>query len=746
MNRIASYLVAPALMATACAAQAQLLEDVDLKREGADAVVQVRFTVPVQYRRSLSSRANDLTQAYYDVVTRSLSPSVLLSSERRIAATPGLPQITVTDESVGRGDLSRKLIVRFSTPTPFRVRAGKGDRAIEIVLTGLGANVPVAAAKPLVPAPLPAPLPAPVPSAAPPVPPPAEAAAPGAALGAEPAPLSAAEVEARADTLLAAAKEGLARDDFAVALDKLNQLLELPPNARSREAQELVGRVRAKVGDFPQARAEYETFLKLYPSGADSERVREELLRLPRAVAATDAAPAPAAATSTITGSVSQFFYGGQSKVRTQEFEDSPIGGLPVLTSDETLSGTDQKQAVSNLDFNWRYRDAEHDMRFVFRDAWTADLMPEGRNKNRLSALYFEHRSIPLATNIRLGRQSATGGGVLGRFDGVQAGYGFRPKWRLNAVAGVPVDTLLDSKRRFYGGWLEAEALTPELSGSVYGIQQTIDGEIDRRALGLELRYFNGGVSASSVFDYDTILKGLNIASVQGTWIAEDSTTVNALYDRRTTPMLMLGNALFFQDPLAPKLATRLKDLLGSSTIEALRQNVKATTSYTTQALLGVTRPVSKNWQAGADVRLTNVGAIAPVPVILPEGAPSTGNLWSLGGQLIGTNLYSERDTHVFSVTYLTGPSYSGKLFIYNNSTQLDEAWQLEPSLKFYLQNDDNGTRTTRWSPGLRVSWRAGKQATLESEVSLERSKLHSPTRDEKSSRAFYYLGGRYDF
>ena len=117
-----------------------------------------------------------------------------------------------------------------------------------------------------------------------------------------------------------------------------------------------------------------------------------------------------------------------------------------------------------------------------------------------------------------------------------------------------------------------------------------------------------------------------------------------------------------------------------------------------------------------------------------------------LGGQLIGTNLYSERDTHVFSVTYLTGPSYSGKLFIYNNSTQLDEAWQLEPSLKFYLQNDNNGTRTTRWSPGLRVSWRLGKQATLESEISLERSKLHSSTRDEKSSRAFYYLGGRFDF
>jgi hypothetical protein len=400
------------------------------------------------------------------------------------------------------------------------------------------------------------------------------------------------------------------------------------------------------------------------------------------------------------------------------------------------------------VDFNWRYRDDDTDMRLVFRDSFTANLMANARrkNRNRLSALYFDYRALQLGGSVRLGRQSPTGGGVLGRFDGIQAGYYFMPKWKANVVAGVPTETLLDSKRHFYGASVDAEALTSHLSGSLYGIQQVIDGEVDRRAIGSELRYFSGGVSLSSLLDYDTSIKGLNIGSLQGTWQSEGNSTVNFLYDRRTTPMLMLGNALFFQNPAAATQATRLKDLLGVNTVEALRQQVKATTSYTTQGLIGATTPITSNWQTGANVSLTNVGAIEPVPIILPNGSPSTGNLWATGAQLIGTNLYSVRDTHVLGVNYLKGPLYHGELLTYNNSTQIAEFWLVEPSLKYYTQSDNLGVKTSRWSPGLRLTYRANQQISIETEVSGEFSTTTGPSRNETANRVFYSLGARYDF
>lgn len=56
------------------------------------------------------------------------------------------------------------------------------------------------------------------------------------------------------------------------------------------------------------------------------------------------------------------------------------------------------------------------------------------------------------------------------------------------------------------------------------------------------------------------------------------------------------------------------------------------------------------------------------------------------------------------------------------------------------------GVKSTRWSPGLRSTWRWMKQASVEAELNVESSKTTSPTRNESATRSFYYLGARYDF
>lgn len=708
------------LLGVAPMAHAQLIEDIDLRREGAHAVAQIRFVTPVQYRRSTAARAGDLVQSYYDVLPTRESLN-LASGQRSVKGGSGIPRITVNDESVGRADLSRKLIIRFSEPTKFRIRAGRGNRSIEVVLEGLGSAVEALRTIP------------------------GERPAPAATTPIAPTAGST-EIDAKAAALLESAQAAHEGTNYAEAIDKLNQLLALPNNASSRRAQELIGLSRLKSGDQVRARSEFEVFLKLYPSGPDTERVQQQLASLGKPLEAARTRPPVAASTST-NGSVSAFYYGGQSKVRTQEFLDSPLSGLPELQADNTLSAVDQKQVQTNVDLNWRYRDADKDMRFVFRDGFSADLRSSGVNKNRLSALYFDHKSFVNGTSFRIGRQSPTGGGVLYRFDGAQAGYAFAPKWKVNAVVGVPTEALLDARRSFYGASLDAEALTKEISGSVYMVQQVIDGEVDRRALGTEMRYFSGGLSASAQFDYDQIMKGLNIASVQATWQLPDTTVFNFLYDRRATPILSLGNILFFQDPNLTTPARRVSDLVATAgSTRVLRDQVKGITAYQTQGLAGVTTPISKNWQAGADIRFTNIGEIKPVAIILPQGQPSTGNLWGLGAQLIGSNLYSERDTHVFNLSHMTGPTYKGTLLSYNNLSALGDKWQLEPSLKYYTQNDTSGATSKRWTPGVRVSYKLQTQLTVESELSYEQSESNSTGRVESSNRVSYYFGARYDF
>lgn len=722
LRRQASTLGMAALLFIASTpAHAQVLDDVEARRDGRDAIVTVRFAAPVQLVRTVSARSGDLAQVYYDVIATGDALN-LVTSERRVPLAKGGFLVLLTDEAAGTAERSRKLVLRFDTSTSFTARPGQSNRSIELVLAHRADALA----------------------------PPSPAAAPAPA---EPATrtLTAAEEE-RSRAALAAARQLIEQGEHGQALERLDEVLALPPHAGRVDALELRATARWRQGDPEGARADYERYLALYPQGPGAARAREALLTLaPPAPSVVEAAiqaggkPGPAAATTTWAGSLAVMYYGGQSKVRTQEFQDSPLGGLPQLINDATLSGTDQRQVLSSVDVNWRRRDADSDLRFVLRDTKTNDLMRPEKSRNKLTALYVDYKLSTAGAQLRLGRQSPTGGGVMGRFDGAQVGYRLAPRWRVNAVAGVPTDTLLDTKRRFWGVSLDADEIAKGFGGSLYWIQQTLDGQSDRRGAGAELRLLAGPLTALGSLDYDPQLKGWNIVSMQSTWQGADNTLVNVLYDRRATPMLMLGNALFFQNPVAQVQARSLYELLMTQSLPVLRQQVRSTTAFSTQAMVSVTRPLTPHWQAGADVRLTNVGALPPVADILPNGQPGTGNVWSMGAQLIGTNLYSARDTHVVLLTLLRGPTYHGELLSYNNASAVGEGWLLEPSLRLYQQTEDSGLRTRRWAPGLRASKRFMTKWVAESELSMEFSNARSAMRNENSHRTFYYAGLRYD-
>ncbi len=897
-----------AQLAVCSVAFGQLLDDVDFRREGNDAVVRIHFGLPIQYQRSIAAKSGDLVQVFYNVLPTSERPTEVVG-ERRVVGGSGLPKMVVTDEAIATNDpFKRKVLIQFEVPTQFTVRSSRNKQEnLEIVLQGLGSQVRgkdlpqrraddgknfmvilqtsldageqlrgtipgpllekevfssrrvvdgktaydfnlgyfanqaeaekalrqlktrfpqaqvVAAGKtPMVDRAieasknyfivlqssadpsdqLRASIPAALqlndvftsrrvsegrtiydfnlgyfatlkeaedakvilvqrfPDAA--ILPVQKAVALGEAMVGQPSPTaplmqsqagapteatrlpsSVPEIESNALRLLADARSANERGDYAVAIAALDAVLNLPPNSSSRKAQEEIGVSRLKSGDRLRARGEFETFLNLYPKGADSDLIRQYLQNLPQEVQLAKERKS-AEPVSTVSGSISTFYYGGESKTRSQDFADSPLGGTPVLVSENDLSAQDQSQLQTNIDLNWRYRDVDKDQRFVLRESYSSNFMPGRPDRERLTALYFEQRNAG-GTSFKVGRQSPSGSGILYRFDGIQAGYRFAPKWKVNAVYGVPTDTLLDARRSFFGFALDADALTQHMGGSVYVNQQMIDDEIDRSAVGTELRYFNNGLIMSGQLDYDQLLKGLNVASLQGSLQFADNSVINVLLDRRAVPVRSLGNVLFFQDPTLAVPARSIRELLQTTPIDMLRDRVNGVTPFQSQASLGYNRPINNNWQIGGNLNYTNVDEIQPVADILPNGQPSTGDLWGAGFQLVGSNLYSARDTHVFSLNYMGGPTYTGVMLAYNNMTGFED-WQLEPSMRFYTQSSSDGTKTDRLTPGMRFSYRAIKRVSIDSEISYEIADTVGPTRKESSTRMFYYVGGRFDF
>ena len=595
--------------------------------------------------------------------------------------------------------------------------------------------VAAAPASPVRPAPT-VPSPTEPATPAPSTPPPPVAAAPTDQLPPARAPD---EVERQAVELFKSAQAALEAKAPGDAIDRLNQLLTLPPNSQSEAAQELIGVAREQNGEMSKARAEYELYLKLFPAGAGAARVRQRLAKLetatPTSTATAATTPRPdRPAIKTLTGSVSQYYFGGQTQIEN-------VFNTPTSQERSSFSAVDQSSLLSTVDLNGRYRSGDSEQRVVFRDSYSLSFLSERESYNRLNAAFYDYRTLTSGFSTRLGRQTGLSGGLPSRFDGAVVGYGSQ-QVRLNLAGGEPVEfNTIDSKRRFGDLNLEVGGVAAQWNGNVFGIYQEVDGILDRQAVGGELRFVDGVRSLYGLVDYDTSYGVLNAALVQGSWTTSGGTSLNLFWDRRRAPTLTTTNAIIGQP------TTSVSTLLQTSTEDQVRQAALDVTAVAMQASIGITTPVSERWQVGGDVRLINVGALPEVEfngVTIPAQA-ATGNMLSYSLQAIGTRLYSPRDSNVWNLGLVNARTFDSWLLTYNNVTNVGEKWSFEPSIRFYLQSDVSDVRLFRVSPGLRLTWRPTLWSALEFDGLFEHTKTTSTDVTDTARRYFYSLGYRLD-
>ncbi len=569
---------------------------------------------------------------------------------------------------------------------------------------------------------------------------PAQPTPPVAAAPAEqpapPRPQALPEVEQRATELMKKARQALTAKKYDEAIDALNQLLLLPPNDKSQEAQELIGVAWERAGNLDRARTEYSLYLKLFPQGEGADRVAQRLAALaPEAPAAAPGASATAAARPAparrITGSIGQYYYGGIARSQS-------LVNLAAGIDQSTLSRTTQSAIVTSADLAGRYDSENAETRVVLRGTGSTNLKASSHNSSLLSAAYADYRRTDNGFAIRAGRQSAVSGGLLGLFDGVSMAYPVRPGLVLDVMGGQPANQLVSTpSERLYAAMLEATTLFERWSGDIYLIDQTSQGITNRRALGTEVRYSGAVLSGYSLLDYDTNFRKLNAASLQASLLAPGQTAITLLVDQRKAPSLELTNALISTG------ATSLKTLLQMQTLAQVRDAALATTADARQALFSVSRPIAERWQFSGDVRYSEVGALPAVGNF--TATPATGAQFTYSLQFTGSNLYSPRDINGFNLSYITSPFFHGGQIAYNNLTGLrGNQITLEPSIRYYLQHDDQGTRLVRWTPSVRLSYRLTERASLLGESIFERSTTDGPLNHDRTNSVFFYLGYRY--
>lgn len=562
----------------------------------------------------------------------------------------------------------------------------------------------------------------------------------------------------QASTLMIQGGNALLTGQTFIAIDAFNSLLKLQPNKYSEDAQFWIGIAKERGAQLPKAILEYNTYLKLYPNGKAAKWVKDRLAVLkasqPSLFANSfglNAVVLPVQNTEfqySEFGSMSVEGYLGASQTST-------LATVGTTVSPTTVAATDQKSVMTNVNMTARANNNEYDNRLVFQDFYSANYLPGQPNTSRVGAAFYEIKDRVENYSVRIGRQSGMGGGVMGLFDGVAAGYGLGPDYKVNVVAGQLSDISFDEQPKFKGASLDFGIKSP-LGGSAYFIDQTVYGITDRRAVGGNLRYFEPSFNIMSMLDYDLLFMAPNFMTIQGTINGGGKDNdYNFLLDHRKSPILDLRNAVTgstvtFNSLLQNGMTT--SDLVGWA-------NQRTTTTSTAGA--GMINHLSDKWITGTDISYTITDALAASGLTDPASGvcidvmvgcvpttPSTGPTWSFSQRLTGTGVFLPRDVSNLGVNYTKSMTSTAESFQLSNHADMSEKWTLDTILSLAHQTDNVGGKSDNFSPTGRVSYKMKNNLTLDSQLGLTWSTTSNSTllTSSRTFQDFVSAGFRFDF
>jgi hypothetical protein len=496
--------------------------------------------------------------------------------------------------------------------------------------------------------------------------------------------------------------------------------------------------------------------LKLYPSGKYTQWVKDRLALYKASqpwlfASLSRQMSGPAQVNTEMQyseyGSLTMEAYLGASQTTSM----APVGTAIVPT---TVSATDQKSVISNVNLTARANNNEYDNRLVFQDFYSANYLPGQANTNRLGSAFYEVKDRIDNYSFKVGRQSGVGGGVMGRFDGISAGYGISPDYKVNIVAGQLSDVTSDEQPKFTGASLDFGMRNP-VGGSFYYIDQTVYGITDRKAVGGNLRYFEPAFNVMSMFDYDLQFREINIMTVQGTINGGGKgNDYNFLVDRRKSPILDLRNAI---SGSTVSLTSMIQN--GAAVSDLLFwANQRITT--TTMAAAGMVNHLNEQWTMGTDVSYSITDALAAsgqydtngncvdAAVGCVAATPSSGPAWSVSERLTGIGVFRPRDVSNLSVNYSRSETSTSEGVQFSNHTDMADKWTLDTTLGVGTQSDSSGGKSNNLAPSARVSYKMKNDLTLDSQLGLTWSTTTNSALSisSKSFQDFMSFGFRFDF
>ncbi|MEQ1547053.1 MAG: SPOR domain-containing protein [Chakrabartia sp.] len=604
-------------------------------------------------------------------------------------------------------------------------------------------------------------------------------------------PVTAAAPLSEADTVAAAkaeldAETALKAGENDRAIQLLTRALSYPENERTPRALELLGLARERKNQSAQARAEYEEYLRRYPSGEASERVKQRLSALTSTGTSSDG-PVLRAASGNVEakanawhwgarGSFSQFYFRDQSTskfVTTNPLDPNDPNFDPVIdnavnlnqllsNADITITGgNDRTQILARASGSYTksFRDKT---RIV--DPRTGAVSFRSGDVKTLSAAYIDGFDENTGISARVGRQTRNGSGVLGRFDGGLIGWQVKPKLKFNLVAGTPVlrsrDLFIRSDRSFYGASVDIGGKKNSLQTTLYWYDERARGLIDRQAVGAEVRYNKGGFNTYSIIDYDVHFSKVNLGLLTLNYSMKDQSSISLTADYRQSPLLNTWNVLngLFGQTLPGGTAPvdDLNDLRGPFTNGQIYDLAVDNTIVSKSLTASYSRPLTKKLQTNLDFTVTNTGGSPGSTLVFPGStliAPTLGigSEYYYGAQLVGSGMVFKNDIYILGARFADTQRSRTYTADINARIPITSKLRISPRARYgYRSEKFTAGNFKQLQPTFRLNYYPIKQSEIEVEIGgnfTSQKQMTGTTVNSSSERGlFLSLGYRLDF
>ena len=550
-------------------------------------------------------------------------------------------------------------------------------------------------------------------------------------IGADPA-LEPAALEA----LVGQARAAMSARDYPKAITFLTKLQRQPEFPQRAAIQELLGLARERASQLAHAKAEYEEYLRRYPTGEAADRVarRLQVLRAASTQARTGSGGGTGSTSGwNVSGGFGQMYRYDGTTIRNT---NSASNGGTNTAADQTQK---QNALYNDFDVLARRRGERFDMLARVSAGYAKNFAGSSATANsdstkRISVASFEIADRNLGMLARIGRQSRNEDGVLGAFDGVFASWQALRSLGVNVTYGYPVEQTsagIQSQRRFWAVAFPFAIPGAHWDASAFYTQQTFDGIKDRTAAGMEARLLLPRGSFTALVDYDTYFKSLNAAALLGTLQLPDRWNLSFDIEKRNAPVITARNALIGQP------FTTVAQLREVATDAEIYQWAIDRTAVSSNYSLTATRPLGQRFQFAATVTASEIGATQGSGGV--AGEPSTGRNFSYQTQIYGSNIWRSGDFNVLSAAYSTTEVAKVASIGVTSRMPLSGAWRIGP--RFNVDRRElasDGSVEFSLLPSMLIDYQRGRRL-LQFELGGQLGKRDSSTQTQQTQKTTRY-------